>query len=201
MSVDNRWLCLGSEMDKAAFQLEEVARAAKVAATKDSFPPALYRDVERALMTATVKVPVIRYRNAHSKCALGAFTPCDSQLPGASGHSRSPPGRKRSGGGRTVAVDRREARIAPCAVNDVACDHDHRADRRSLLGPYDRCDARESRHDQQYGCCRLGSSAPLANSRRRLVLCQNPHSAACHWHCEARSSCTQCCRNHEHQVT
>lgn len=59
MSVDNRWLYLGSEMDKAAFQLEEVARAAKVATTKDSFPPALYRDVERALTTATVKVPVI----------------------------------------------------------------------------------------------------------------------------------------------
>jgi hypothetical protein len=59
MSVDNRWLYLGSEMDKAAFQLEEVARAAKVARTKDPFPPALYRDVERALTTATVKVPVI----------------------------------------------------------------------------------------------------------------------------------------------
>lgn len=59
MSVDNRWLYVGSEEDKAALQLQEVARAAKVAVAKDSFPPAVYRDVERALTTSTVKVPVI----------------------------------------------------------------------------------------------------------------------------------------------
>jgi hypothetical protein len=59
MSVDNRWLYVGSEMDRAAFQLQEVARAAKIAVAKDSFPPAVYRDVETALTTSTVKVPVI----------------------------------------------------------------------------------------------------------------------------------------------
>ncbi len=59
MSVDSRWLYIGSQMDKASFQLQEVARTAKVAVTKDSFPPAVYRDVERALTTSTVKVPVI----------------------------------------------------------------------------------------------------------------------------------------------
>jgi len=59
MSVDNRWLYLGSEEDKATLQLQEVARSAKVAVAKDSFPPAVYRDVERALTTSTVKVPVI----------------------------------------------------------------------------------------------------------------------------------------------
>jgi hypothetical protein len=59
MSVDNRWLHIGAEKDKAALQLQEVARAAKVAVANDSFAPSVYRDVERTLTTATVKVPVI----------------------------------------------------------------------------------------------------------------------------------------------
>lgn len=59
MSVDNRWLYIGAEKDKAALQLQEVARAAKVAVANDSFAPSVYRDVERALTTATVKVPII----------------------------------------------------------------------------------------------------------------------------------------------
>lgn len=59
MSVDNRWLSLGSEKDKATFQLQEIARSARVVVAKDSFPPAVYRDVERAITTSIVKVPVI----------------------------------------------------------------------------------------------------------------------------------------------
>jgi len=59
MSVDKRWLYIGSEEDKAALQLQEVARAAKIAVANDSFPPAVYRDIERTLTTSTVKVPVI----------------------------------------------------------------------------------------------------------------------------------------------
>jgi len=56
---DNRWLYIGAEKDKAALQLQEIAGAAKIAVAKDSFPPAVYREVERALTTSTVKVPVI----------------------------------------------------------------------------------------------------------------------------------------------
>lgn len=59
MSVDDRWLYINSEEDKAALQLQEVARAAAIAVAKDSFPPAVYRDIERTLTTSTVKVPVI----------------------------------------------------------------------------------------------------------------------------------------------
>ncbi len=59
MSVDNRWLYIGAEKDKAALQLQEIARAAKIAVAKDSFPPVVYREVERTLTTSTVKVPVI----------------------------------------------------------------------------------------------------------------------------------------------
>lgn len=58
-SVDNRWLTLGSEKEKAALQLREIARAARVNILQDSFPPAIYRDAERILTTSTVKVPVI----------------------------------------------------------------------------------------------------------------------------------------------
>jgi len=58
-SADRRWLTLGSEKEKGALQLREIARAARVSTAQDSTPPAIYRDTERTLTTSTVKVPLI----------------------------------------------------------------------------------------------------------------------------------------------
>ncbi len=58
-SADARWLTLESEKEKAALQLKEIVRAAKVVTPVDSQPPASYRELERAFLTSTVRVPVI----------------------------------------------------------------------------------------------------------------------------------------------
>jgi len=58
-SADARWLTLESEKEKAALQLKEIVRAAKVITPMDSQPPASYRELERTFLTSTVRVPVI----------------------------------------------------------------------------------------------------------------------------------------------
>lgn len=58
-SADKRWLALGAEKEKAAYQLIAVATSAGVEKTGDDAMPIPYRALERKLAAAAVKVPVI----------------------------------------------------------------------------------------------------------------------------------------------
>lgn len=57
--ADGRWLTLVSAQDKAALQLTEIVNSASIPVPANSQPPAAYRQLERASLNSTVRVPLI----------------------------------------------------------------------------------------------------------------------------------------------